>query len=161
MPVVRYVFYRAVVLAALLFGFIRQPQGSPLGSLVVVGFAVISAASIVLVVAKYRNLISSPLGIYVDLVYYLATFIGMFAVIYWNYGTSKNFNVPLTHLDAIYFTIGTLSTAGTGNLVATSEFARGLQCLQMVLDLGFLLVAVTLVVTRLASHKPGSNPDSG
>ena len=67
----------------------------------------------------------------------------MFSVIYWTYGTSGNFSSRLTHLDAIYFTMGTLSTAGTGNIVSVSQLARGLQTLQMLLDLGFLLVAVT------------------
>ena len=81
----------------------------------------------------------------------------MFSVIYWTYGTSGNFSTRLTHLDAIYFTMGTLSTAGTGSIAPVSQLARGLQTLQMLLDLGFLLVAVTLVVGRLAARETKSS----
>ncbi len=52
--------------------------------------------------------------------------------------------------------MGTLSTAGTGSLVPVSQLARGLQTLQMLLDLGFVLVAVTLVVGRLATARADS-----
>ena len=46
-----------------------------------------------------------------------------------------------------------MSTAGTGNIVATSELARALQAWQMALDMIFLLIAVALVVTQLGSVK--------
>jgi len=154
--VIRYRLSRVLILGALIFGFLRQPQTASFNFWLIGGFAVVSAASIVSIVAKYMNLVSSTLGIYFDLVFYLLTFVSMFSLIYWTYGTSHNFSTQLTHLDAIYFTIGTLSTAGTGNIVPVSELARGLQTLQMLLDLGFLLVAVTLVVGRLATSRADS-----
>jgi len=154
--VIRYGLSRVLILGALIFGFLRQPQTASFNFWLIGGFAVVSAASIVSIVAKYMNLVSSTLGIYFDLVFYLLTFVSMFSLIYWTYGTSHNFSTQLTHLDAIYFTIGTLSTAGTGNVVPVSELARGLQTLQMLLDLGFLLVAVTLVVGRLATSRADS-----
>jgi len=154
--VIRYGLSRVLILGALIFGFLRQPQTASFNFWLIGGFAVVSAASIVSIVAKYMNLVSSTLGIYFDLVFYLLTFVSMFSLIYWTYGTSHNFSTQLTHLDAIYFTIGTLSTAGTGNIVPVSELARGLQTLQMLLDLGFLLVAVTLVVGRLATSRADS-----
>ncbi|HEX3488938.1 MAG TPA: ion channel [Streptosporangiaceae bacterium] len=154
--VVRYGLSRVLILGVLIFGFLRQPQGASFNFWLIGGFALVSAASIVSIVAKYMNLVSSTLGIYFDLVFYLLTFVSMFSLIYWTYGTSHNFSTQLTHLDAIYFTIGTLSTAGTGDIVPVSELARGLQTLQMLLDLGFLLVAVTLVVGRLAAGRAGS-----
>jgi hypothetical protein len=42
--------------------------------------------------------------------------------------------------DAIYFTIGTLTTAGTGSLVPTSESCRALVSIQMVF--GFVLIGI-------------------
>lgn len=154
--VIRYGLSRVLILGALIFGFLSQPQDASFNFWLIGGFAVVSAASIVFIVAKYMNLVSSMLGIYFDLVFYLLTFVCMFSLIYWTYGTSHNFSTKLTHLDAIYFTIGTLSTAGTGSIVPVSELARGLQTLQMLLDLGFLLVAVTLVVGRLAATRADS-----
>jgi voltage-gated potassium channel len=154
--IIRYGLSRAVILGALIFGFLRQPQNASLNFWLIGGFAAVAAASIVFTVAKHMNLVSSPLGIYFDLVFYLLTFVCMFSLIYWAYGTSGNFTARLTHLDAIYFTMGTLSTAGTGSIVPISQLARGLQTLQMLLDLGFLLVAVTLVVGRLATARADS-----
>jgi hypothetical protein len=154
--VIRYGLSRVLILGALIFGFLTQPQDASFNFWLIGGFALVSAASIVSIVAKYMNLVSSRLGIYFDLVFYLLAFVSMFSLIYWTYGTSHNFSTQLTHLDAIYFTMGTLSTAGTGNIVPVSELARGLQTLQMLLDLGFLLVAVTLVVGRLAADRADS-----
>jgi voltage-gated potassium channel len=154
--IIRYGLSRVLILGALIYGFLRQPQGASFDFWLIAGFSVVAAASIVFIVAKYMNVVSSPLGIYFDLAFYLLTFVSMFALIYWTYGTSVNFSVRLTHLDAIYFTMGTLSTAGTGSIVPVSELARGLQTLQMLLDLGFLLVAVTLVVGRLATARADS-----
>ncbi len=156
--VIRYGLSRVLILGALIFGFLKQPQTASFNFWLIGGFAVVAAASIVSIVAKYMNLVSSTLGIYFDLVFSLLTFVSMFSLIYWTFGTSHNFSARLTHLDAIYFTIGTLSTAGTGNIVPVSELARGLQTVQMLLDLGFLLVAVTLVVGRLAANRPDSKP---
>jgi bacteriorhodopsin len=68
------------------------------------------------------------------------------------YGTTSNFSVQLSHLDAIYFSVGTLTTAGTGNIVATSEIARGIQTIQMILDLILVVFAVTLVLSALSSR---------
>ena len=69
-----------------------------------------------------------------------------FSTLYWNYGLLSNFTEQLTRLDAIYFTIGTLTTAGTGTISAVSQTARTLQGLQMVLDLGLIVFAVALAI---------------
>lgn len=149
---------RIAVLAALIGGFFAQPQGGLSNIAIVAVFGLVALANIVAIIAQHRGVIRSPTGIYVDLAYYLVVFIWMFSLVYWAYGTAKNFSVPLTRLDALYFTIGTLSSAGTGNLAPASQLARGIQTLQMILDLGFILVAVTLVVARLADVK--AKPDN-
>jgi hypothetical protein len=77
--------------------------------------------------------------------------VGNFSYVYWSYGSTANFDVGLTRLDAIYFVIGTLTTAGTGNINATSELMRGIQALQMVLDVWLVVVALGVLVARLSS----------
>jgi voltage-gated potassium channel len=146
---------RVLNVVLLLLLLLTQPRGTwsaPSVALVVL----LAIGMIALIAVEYRKWMVTPLGIYVDLTYYLVVFVGVFSAIYWSYGTARNFGMPLTHLDAVYFTIGTLSTAGTGNIVATSELARALQSLQMLLDLGFLLIAVTLVIMRFSSLKSES-----
>jgi hypothetical protein len=97
---------------------------------------------------------SKALSMMVTAGYFIAAFstlVLIFSATYWIYGTTANFNVNVTRLDAIYFTIGTLSTAGTGNINATSELMRGIQALQMVLDAGLVVFAVGVLVARLSS----------
>lgn len=77
-----------------------------------------------------------------------------FSAFYWSSGTRVNFNIQLSHLDAIYFALGTLSTAGTGNIFATSELARGVQALQMVFDIVLLVFIAGLAVTRISEASP-------
>lgn len=81
------------------------------------------------------------------------TIVVAFAMLYYDSGSAENFGHPLSRLDAIYVAIGTLTTAGSGNLEATSELARGLLTGQMILDLAFVGVAVTLLVTRIAERR--------
>jgi hypothetical protein len=79
--------------------------------------------------------------------------LGAFSYLYWSFGSRANFNMILTHLDAVYFTLGTLTTAGTGSIAATSEAARYIQSLQMLLDLGLMVFAVGIVISRFSSPK--------
>ena len=50
-----------------------------------------------------------------------------------------NFNVhSLTRTDALYFTVTVFATVGFGDIVATTQLARLLVTVQMILDLGVL-----------------------
>lgn len=69
-----------------------------------------------------------------------------FAEMYWVYGTTQNWSRTLSRWDALYVAVGTLTTAGTGNLSATSELAHRLLTLQMGLDFAILTLVVGLVV---------------
>jgi len=73
-----------------------------------------------------------------------------FSWFYWEYGDTANFTRPLTHLDALYFTLGTLTTAGTGSFAATSQTAVGIQTAQMAVDLTLTLFVAGVVVARFA-----------
>jgi Ion channel len=92
----------------------------------------------------------------------LSLLLADFSWFYWLYGGVENFTRQLTHLDAVYFAVGTLSTAGTGNLSATSETARAIQAAQMLVDLGLTLFAVGVVVAHFAiparSRRPADRP---
>jgi hypothetical protein len=77
-----------------------------------------------------------------------------FGALYWHYGTTRNFNVTMSRVDSIYFALGTLTTAGTGNIAPVSQLARSLVSMQMVLD--FILVAggVSLAIAMLGEKVP-------
>lgn len=85
----------------------------------------------------------------------------MFSSLYWSYGTAHNFNHPLRRLDSIYFAAGTLTTVGTGNLVATSETARSIQLAQMLLDFVLVVVVVGLFFLRFGQYSKRRDPDDG
>ena len=92
-----------------------------------------------------------------------ATLALVFANVYWAIGTKVNFGVELSRVDALYFSLGTLTTAGTGTIAPISSFARGLVSVQMALDFVFVATAVTIVVTRWseklsAKNQPASQP---
>jgi GntR family transcriptional regulator len=89
-------------------------------------------------------------GTLLGLVYAFSALTYFFSVLYWGYGVSPNFSANLTRLDAVYFSVGTLTTAGTGSIAATSELSRELQTSQMALDFVLVVFAVAIVMPRLA-----------
>ncbi len=77
----------------------------------------------------------------------------LFTIVYWNIGTAKNFGQSMTHLDATYFTVGTLTTAGTGTISPQSQSARLLVTVQYAVDLVFLAVVLSVFAGRLAAER--------
>jgi hypothetical protein len=71
-------------------------------------------------------------------------------------GLSGEHPAIVHHWDAIYFSVGLLTTAGTGSLQPLSTSCRELATAQMVLDFTLLAVAVTTLIARLAAtfNKP-------
>ena len=80
--------------------------------------------------------------------YVLSDLLQFFSYFYWSYGSTANFTIPLSHLDSFYFALGTLSTAGTGNVSAISPLSRGLQTWQMGIDLVLIAFVVALILAR-------------
>lgn len=78
-----------------------------------------------------------------------------FAYIYWLLGSLRpaSFNLPMSRVDAIYFTLGTFTTTGTGRFAAHSSLAELLVCCQIVLGWGFVAVLVALLVPRVAAAR--------
>jgi hypothetical protein len=103
----------------------------------------VSAMSILLVAGD--SVAANLLG----LTYAFSAITYLFSTLYWGYGEAPNFSPSLTRLDAIYFSVGTLTTAGTGNISALSELARRLQTAQMILDFILVVFVVAIVIPRL------------
>jgi hypothetical protein len=108
-------------------------------------------------VAALLAIVFSSTGARIKVLYFVTvavTFIGFFSEIYLNASRRDPggcFNLhassPAVHTgkpgrmstsDAVYFTVGTLSTAGTGSITAESAHCRELVSVQMVLGIGLL-----------------------
>lgn len=137
-----------VIWSIFLLPFHRHPFGA-VGTAFQGVSALIPIAGIILVVIDKR---SSKLLIAVILLIALSTLIQDFSYLYWSDGSTANFNISLTRLDALYFALGTLTTAGTGSINAMSDTARAVQSLQMTLDLILIVFAIGLVIARFSSR---------
>ncbi|KIR65808.1 MULTISPECIES: potassium channel family protein [Micromonospora] len=55
-----------------------------------------------------------------------------------------------TRIDALYFTLATLTTVGYGDVHAQGQFARVAVCVQMVFTIGVVTTGASIVVRQLA-----------
>lgn len=89
----------------------------------------------------------------------LALFVILFASAYVSLANSDpdNFSTTLNRTGGLYFAIVTLGTVGYGDIVPTSDFARSLVSVQILVDLVFLALLLRLVVgaARLSLHRDG------
>jgi uncharacterized membrane protein YtjA (UPF0391 family) len=72
-----------------------------------------------------------------------------------------NFNVhTLTRTDSLYFTVTVFATVGFGDIVGTSQAARVLVMVQMILNLVFIGVVVRLFLgaVRQARNQDPADP---
>ncbi len=72
---------------------------------------------------------------------------------------TSDFNQPLTHTDALYFTVTTFSTVGFGDIVATAQTTRLIVTGQMIVDLVILGVGAKVIlgaITRGRQRQPES-----
>ncbi|HWM99777.1 MAG TPA: potassium channel family protein [Streptosporangiaceae bacterium] len=86
-------------------------------------------------------------------------FLLLFASVYVVMATisASNFTEPLTHTDALYFTVTVFSTVGFGDIAAKSEAARLVVTSQMIADLliiGLGLRVIVGAVTRSRQQRP-------
>ena len=71
--------------------------------------------------------------------------------------SASNFGEPLTHTDALYFTVTVFSTVGFGDIAAKTEAARLVVTVQMITDLLVLGLGIRVVlgaVTRSRQQRP-------
>ena len=90
-------------------------------------------------------------------------FIVLFAAAYFimSQDDPANFNTPvLTRTDTLYFTVTVFATVGFGDITATSEVARVLVTVQMLLDLILLgaVVRVFIGAVRIARESAQADP---
>jgi voltage-gated potassium channel len=83
-------------------------------------------------------------------------------------GGSTNFSQSMTRTDALYFTVTTFATVGYGDITATSQLARVIVTVQMILDLLILglgiralLGAVKMGRERTTGSDNRAGPTSG
>jgi hypothetical protein len=76
------------------------------------------------------------------------------SIVYYSIGGRHNWNVRLSHVNALLVSVGTLTTAGTAGITPRSELARGLLVGQMVIDFAVVTVVIGLVLQRLATRQP-------
>jgi hypothetical protein len=81
-----------------------------------------------------------------------------FAFAYYAIGGASEWTAPLTHLDALYVALGTLSTAGTGSIAPVGQGSRGLVSLQMFVDIVVMVLAVGVLVSRLSAPSGAPKP---
>lgn len=72
----------------------------------------------------------------------LLMFLCLFALLYLSLSVTDNssFNERLGRMDALYFTTSTFATVGFGDITPVSELARALVSVQMIADLGAILL---------------------
>ncbi|WP_459384875.1 ion channel [Arthrobacter humicola] len=72
----------------------------------------------------------------------LLMFLCLFALLYTSMSitSAAAFSEPLSRTDALYFTTSTFATVGFGDITPVSQLARGVVSVQMIADLGALLL---------------------
>jgi hypothetical protein len=98
--------------------------------------------------ASFRGSRKSTLG---ALIFLLTALVMVFVTTYYRVGDGQNFQPELTKADALYFTLGTLTTAGTGSITPISDYARLLVSCQMIINSVFTVWVVTIAVERLSN----------
>lgn len=89
-------------------------------------------------------------------------FVPLFALGYFalEQGDSGQFDDLETKTDALYFTLSTLATVGFGDVHAAGQLARGLVMVQIVFDVVFVALLVSIVTNqikaRAAERRAGS-----
>jgi voltage-gated potassium channel len=134
----------AAVVAAYYLLPLDRLAGVPLGFPFVAGLVVLTAMS----VYQFRAIINASYPAIRAIEALAATaplFLVLFAAIYFLTAQAdlNNFNVhSLTRPDALYFTVTVFTTVGFGDIVATTQVARLVVTVQMILDLVVLGLGV-------------------
>jgi len=130
----------AVLVAAYYLLPLGRLAGVPLGVSLLVGLIVLT----VVTVYQVRAIIKARYPAIRAIEALAATaplFLLLFAATYFLMAQTdlSNFNVhSLTRTDALYFTVTVFTTVGFGDIVATTQLARLVVTVQMILDLGVL-----------------------
>jgi hypothetical protein len=102
--------------------------------------------------SPYRSL--TPNQVVVLVLAIVIAFIGVFASLYIQASHDSRgacFGRPITKLDAVYFALGTLTTAGTGDLHVKTQQCIALDTIQLGLGMVLLAIVIAGLVSRLMS----------
>lgn len=77
-----------------------------------------------------------------------AVLLGSATAYFWT-GDTSNWNITLTHLDALYVAMGTFTTAGTSGITPISEHGRALVIVQMSVDVVVSVLVLGIFASRL------------
>jgi hypothetical protein len=150
----------AVMLVLLLVAYYRAPLDRPLTLATGLLFAVILLFLALVVVVEVRGILASPRPLQRAirmLAVGLPTFLVVFASTYCTIDAHQTdaFSEPLSRTDGLYFTVTTFATVGYGDISPTSELARVLVTVQMLV--GLLVVGivakVVLGAVRMAQER--------
>jgi ion channel len=131
-----------------ILGLPVHPSGGPAGYLGIAAAYMLLPVAIVFM----KSTITRPAALAAAFALIAGGFVSAFAAIYVQLSHDSPgscFNAPVTKLDAIYFTLGTLSTAGTGDLTVVSEQCRAIVSAQLVAGFVMATIAVAGLVSRL------------
>ena len=150
-----------VVLVAVYYAApLDRLSGVPLGLTLAVGLLVLAAVASYQVKAIIRS--RHPAVKAVEALAGIAPlFLLLFAAVYFlmAQADASNFNTEtLTRTDSLYFTVTIFATVGFGDITATSETARVLVTVQMILDLIVLGLGVRVFVGAVEA---GQKTDNG
>ncbi|MFC5908799.1 potassium channel family protein [Streptacidiphilus monticola] len=90
---------------------------------------------------------------------YLLVFASVYAAV--AHGHAGSFTQPLSHVDALYFTVTVFATVGFGDIAPVTESARVLVTLQMVLNLVLLGAGLRLLTGAARMRLKSRNQQQG
>jgi hypothetical protein len=103
-----------------------------------------------------RSPTATKLVIYVALSAFFTVFSYSYAYFSYSQAHHNAFERVLSRLDAIYFAIGNLSTAGAGGIAAKTEASRALAISQLVADIVLVSVTFSVVVAIISRSTKSS-----
>jgi voltage-gated potassium channel len=152
-----------VVLAVILVSYFLLPvsgfnEASPLGAWLRLAALVLVFLTAMVLQARLIIGAAVPQARAVESVVELVmVFICLFALLYLALSGADPaaFSQPLSRLDALYFATSTLATVGFGDITARSQLARGVVTVQMLADLGVLVLIakVTFFAARRGAFR--------
>jgi hypothetical protein len=136
------------------------PMGHDTSAMDIVLFVAALVVFTLAVVFQIRRIVDAPLpqlrGIE-TLAAAIPVFIVIFALVYVTMANAQpdSFNEPISRMTGLYFTVTVISTVGFGDVVATTDTARAVVTLQMVLDLVIIggLVRAIIAASRIGLER--------
>jgi hypothetical protein len=113
-----------------------------------VAVACVAVVFTAVVVVLFRE---DPIWSFLSAAATLAMLGALFAYLYYLMGTGGNWKHSLSHTDALFVSVGTLTTAGSPGVEPQTELARRFMTIQMALDLVFVLFPLGIAVALMAS----------